>query len=200
MATAAARRSPAINRRTDRGRQVSQSDAASRAPERAPHGPILVGIGGNLPSRLGPTRTTLEAALSILDAAGARVIRRSRWYRSAPVPPSDQPWYLNAVAALETALDPPGLLALLHDVEARLERVRSVPNAARTADLDLLAYGDLVRTGTAPLLPHPRLAQRAFVLLPLAEVAPGWRHPGSGAGVAELIAALPAGQRAEPVG
>ncbi|HZS82692.1 MAG TPA: 2-amino-4-hydroxy-6-hydroxymethyldihydropteridine diphosphokinase [Stellaceae bacterium] len=161
---------------------------------------IFIGLGANLPSPAhGPPEATLAAALERLDALGLRVSARSRWYESAPVPASDQPWYLNAVARLETALDPAALLALLHRVEAEFGRVRGARNAPRLIDLDLLAYGDRVATGgAAPLLPHPRMHERAFVLLPLREIAPDWRHPLLGRTVGELIRMLPPGQIARP--
>jgi 2-amino-4-hydroxy-6-hydroxymethyldihydropteridine diphosphokinase len=161
---------------------------------------ILIGLGANLPSAAGPPQATLEAALAALGAADVHVVARSRWYRSAPSPASDQPDFINAVAAVMAPLDPAALLALLHRIEDRFGRRRSEPNAARTLDLDLLAYHDLVMAGgPGPILPHPRLHERAFVLLPLAEVAPLWRHPRLGRSVAELIAALPPGQDAKPL-
>ncbi len=163
-------------------------------------GPILIGLGANLPSPAGGPRETCEAALAALSEAGVAVLRRSRWYRSAPVPASDQPWFVNGVAAVETALEPEALLALMLDVERRLGRVRAERWGPRLIDLDLLDYRGRLRAGPAPILPHPRLAERGFVLLPLAEVAPGWRHPETGAGVAALIAALPADQVVEPLG
>ncbi|MFM2129509.1 MAG: hypothetical protein RL477_1055 [Pseudomonadota bacterium] len=162
---------------------------------------ILIGLGGNLDSpRFGPPRRTLAAALERLAAGGIRVLRRSRFYTSAPVPVSDQPWYVNAVAEIETGLDPVGLLAALLAVEKEFGRRRGAVNAARVLDLDLLAYGDAVTPADAhPALPHPRLAERAFVLLPLAELAPGWRHPGDGREISALINGLPRGQTAAPL-
>jgi len=162
---------------------------------------ILIALGGNLPSpRYGAPRRTCDAALAALQAAGVRVVRRSRWYRSAPVPPSDQPPFVNGVVAVTTDLPPAELLALLHRIEAELGRTRRRRNEARIIDLDLLAYGDRVSApGEAPVLPHPRLAERAFVVLPLAEVAPGWRHPVNGLGPAEMAARLPPEQTAEPL-
>lgn len=160
---------------------------------------ILIGLGANLPSALGPPEATLAAALAALEAAGIRILARSRWYRSAPVPASDQPWFVNAVASLATALDPAALLQLLHHIEASFGRERRRRNEARPLDLDLLDYDGLVQDGEGgPILPHPRLHQRAFVLLPLAEIAPAWRHPRLGLTVAALIAALPPDQSAEP--
>ncbi len=157
---------------------------------------ILIGLGANLPSAAGPPAATLAAALVALEAAGVAVERRSSWYRSAPLPADDQPWYVNAVVAVRTGLGPAELLALLHRIEADFGRRRMRRNEPRVLDLDLLDYHGLVRQ-EAPVLPHPRLHERAFVLLPLEAVAPQWRHPLTGAGLAELIAALPPGQRAE---
>lgn len=161
---------------------------------------ILLGLGANRPSAAGAPRATLEAALDTLAAEGIRTVARSRWYRSAPVPPSDQPWYVNGVAAVATPLGPAELLALLHRFEAQFGRVRRRRNEARPLDIDLLAYHDLIEPGVGgPILPHPRLHERAFVLLPLREVAPGWRHPRLGVSVETLIAALPSSETAEPL-
>jgi 2-amino-4-hydroxy-6-hydroxymethyldihydropteridine diphosphokinase len=158
---------------------------------------ILIGLGGNLASDLGSPRDTLTEALRRLEAGGVRVLARSPWYRTAPVPISDQPWYVNAVASVATDLSPARLLRLLHEIEAALGRMRGAPGAARTCDLDILAYDDrLSGPGEAFVLPHPRLHERAFVLLPLRDVAPGWRHPRLGLSVEALIAALPPGHDA----
>jgi 2-amino-4-hydroxy-6-hydroxymethyldihydropteridine diphosphokinase len=158
---------------------------------------ILIALGANLPSpRFGPPRATLEAALAAIEAAGVRVLKRSSWWESEPVPASDQPWYVNGVALVATRLEPVPLLALLHRIEAEFGRTRGARNEARLLDLDLLAYGDRRLAGPEPpQLPHPRLADRAFVLLPLAEVAPDWRHPVSGEPVRQLIARLAPGQK-----
>ena len=163
-------------------------------------GAVLIGLGANLPSSRGAPLATCEAALEALGEAGVKVVRRSRWYRSAPLPPSPQPWFVNGVAAVETALDPVALLALLREIERRFGRVRVQLGEARKLDLDLLDYGGQVRPGEPPPeLPHPRMHGRAFVLLPLAEVAPDWRHPRLGGSVAALIDALPPAQAAEPL-
>jgi 2-amino-4-hydroxy-6-hydroxymethyldihydropteridine diphosphokinase len=160
---------------------------------------ILIGIGANLPSAHGAPRATCEAALAELARRGVAVLRVSRWYETAPVPASDQPWFVNAVAEVETALAPQALLAVLHEVERLFGRERTVPNAARTLDLDLIAYHDRVIDDPGLRVPHPRLAERVFVLLPLADIAPGWRHPVTGVRVAELIARLPEGQDIRPI-
>lgn len=154
---------------------------------------ILIAMGSNLPSRFGGPRETLEAALARLAEKGLSVAARSPWYETAPVPVSDQPWYVNGVARIETGLDAVALLAVLHAVEAEFGRVRTIANAARCIDLDLLAYGETIRND-APILPHPRMQERAFVLLPLADVAPGWVHPVSRRSVEDMIASLPPGQ------
>jgi 2-amino-4-hydroxy-6-hydroxymethyldihydropteridine diphosphokinase len=160
---------------------------------------IILGLGANLPSAIGPPATTLVAALVALGEAGVTVERRSPWYRSAPVPAGDQPWYINGVAEVATALAPEALLALLHRVEASFGRVRRTQNEARPLDLDILDYHDLVRD-RPPVLPHPRLHLRAFVLLPLRDLAPDWRHPVTGEGLSEMIARLPADQLTERLG
>ncbi|MHB1219218.1 MAG: 2-amino-4-hydroxy-6-hydroxymethyldihydropteridine diphosphokinase [Alphaproteobacteria bacterium] len=161
---------------------------------------ILLGLGANLPgARGGSPRETLLAALEALEAEGVRVLARSRWYDSAAWPDPSQPRYWNAVAAVEAALDPVALLALLQRVEAACGRVRGARNAPRTVDLDLLDYDGMVRPGPdGPILPHPRMAERGFVLLPLREVAPDWRHPVTGFTVDALISALPADEDVRP--
>ncbi|MBS0518129.1 MAG: 2-amino-4-hydroxy-6-hydroxymethyldihydropteridine diphosphokinase [Proteobacteria bacterium] len=156
-----------------------------------------MGLGGNLPHpHHGSPRLTLEAALLALGRRGIRLVRLSPWYRTAPIPVSDQPWFVNAVAEIETELPPERLLAELHAVEAEFGRVRSVPNAARRIDLDLLDFrGEVAPGGPGrPILPHPRLAERAFVLQPLADLAPQWRHPVTGTPIQALVAALPRDQ------
>ncbi len=163
--------------------------------------PIFIGAGANLPhpSYASP-RETLQAALLELDRRKIRVLRYSRWYRTAPVPVSDQPWYVNVVAEIATSLSADDLLATLHEIEDLFGRVRSVPNAPRLIDLDLLDYrGEIAAPGAGrAILPHPRMAERAFVLRPLADLAPTWRHPVSGASIHDLLKALPADQVAQP--
>jgi 2-amino-4-hydroxy-6-hydroxymethyldihydropteridine diphosphokinase len=162
---------------------------------------IFVALGANLPHPdIGPPRAVLEAALAALDAdPEVRVLRRSRWYASPPWPPSDQPWYVNGVAALDSALGPAALLERLHAVERDFGRARGVRNAARVLDLDLIDWHGRVDPDGAPALPHPRMHERGFVLLPLAELAPEWRHPAFDRSLDALIAALPPDTPAEPM-
>jgi 2-amino-4-hydroxy-6-hydroxymethyldihydropteridine diphosphokinase len=157
---------------------------------------ILVGIGSNLAAAgFASPLDTASASVALLPDAGIAVLRGSRWYTSQPVPPSDQPWYVNGVVAVETALAPMALLEALLAVEAGFGRRRSVPNAARTLDLDLLDYDGTQCVGERLVLPHPRLPERRFVLAPLSEIAPRWRHPRSGKTAAQLLAALPPGEQ-----
>jgi 2-amino-4-hydroxy-6-hydroxymethyldihydropteridine diphosphokinase len=167
---------------------------------------IVIAIGANLPGQAGSPRDNCEAALAALAAAGVTITRRSRWYRSPPWPPpvnpeDGQPWYVNGVALADTRQDPVELLATLHAIEARFGRVRAkdTVNAARPLDLDLIDYDGLVRDAHPPILPHPRLEARAFVLRPLADIAPDWRHPKSGRTVKDLLDHLPPDAVAEPL-
>ena len=121
---------------------------------------------------------------------GVSGVVRSRWFSSAPVPPSGQPRYVNAALRVTTALAPEVLLAALQGIERKAGRERSVPDAARTLDLDIIDFGGLVQADADLVLPHPRAHLRAFVLYPLRDVAPDWVHPLSGLGVADLLAKL----------
>tara|TARA_R110000868_G_scaffold79782_1_gene226896 strand:- start:1179 stop:1706 length:528 start_codon:yes stop_codon:yes gene_type:complete len=163
---------------------------------------IFIGLGGNLNSLVGSPQKTCLAAMADLGRAGVTTRRCSPWYETAPVPISDQPWFVNAVAEVETQYNPQELLSLLHTIEAKYHRVRSGLNGARTLDLDLLAYNDVVQDAdlkaekSCLVLPHPRLHERAFVLLPLNDLAPDWRHPDLGLTAAELLHQLSPGQKA----
>lgn len=157
---------------------------------------IFVALGSNLPGIAGSPRHMVAAALEVLPDYGMRVRACSPWYRSAPVPPSDQPWFVNGVARVEAeTTDPAECLARLHAIEARFGRHRDgTLNAARPLDLDLLDFEGMVRAD-GPSLPHPRMTHRAFVLRPLADIAPTWRHPATGQDIASLLSVLAAAAR-----
>jgi 2-amino-4-hydroxy-6-hydroxymethyldihydropteridine diphosphokinase len=164
---------------------------------------VFIGLGANLSTPEHPTpKEVLIAALAMLPPIGIAVERRSRWYRSAPVPASDQPWFTNAVVLVSSALSPLELMAALHQVEDMLGRRRGERWAARPIDLDLIAYGSCVvdasETDDALVLPHPRMHERAFVLLPLREIAPDWRHPKTGTQIDQLCGDLNVNQVARP--
>lgn len=150
---------------------------------------ILIALGANLPDSTGrpPLEACRAAARALGGLPGLRLVALSSWWQSAPVPPSGQPDYVNGVARLEGRAEPAALLAALHALEAAAGRRRSVANAARPLDLDLIDLDGLVRDAPDPVLPHPRAHLRAFVLRPLAEVAPGWCHPRLGISVETLL-------------
>ena len=147
-----------------------------------------IGMGANLPSNAGPPEATLAAAASRLESLG-RVAARSSLYSTAPVGFADQPRFVNAVAALETELTPFELLGavLLIEQEFGRNRISSITNGPRTLDLDILLYGGFVIGGSSLVIPHPRLAERAFVLVPLNEIAPDALDPRSGYTVSRLF-------------
>ena len=151
---------------------------------------ILLALGSNLPSAAGPPAATITAALAWLRSNGVVPVKVSRLYETAAWPDPSDPPFVNAVVQVDTQLQPAALLARLHEAEQWFGRVRGVRNAPRTLDLDILDYDGRVEEGT-PQLPHPRMEERAFVLLPLADIAPDWRHPVSGKPMAEMISALP---------
>ncbi len=153
-----------------------------------------VALGANLGSPI----VTINAAIGHLDGIPlSRRLAGSSLYRTAPVGLKHQPDFINAVVTLETELPAQELLDQLFAIEAHFGRQRSVRNAPRTLDLDLLLYGDRVLDTPALMLPHPRMHERAFVLAPLAEIAPGLDIPGQGR-VADLLAAC-ADQRIERI-
>lgn len=157
---------------------------------------ILIGIGGNLESaQFGPPCDTLTAALAALKEKRIRILTRSGWYRTEPVPRSDQPWFVNAVVSLATELGAKDLLNALQATERQFGRVRGEPNAPRILDLDILDYQGEVMDTTSLVLPHPRLHERRFVLIPIAEIAPDWRHPILELTAVQLLAQLSSEQR-----
>lgn len=178
---------------------------------------VLIALGANLPIGSTDLIETLRAALRALQARGVPVHRIGRFYQTPCFPKDAGPDYINACAALSSDLAPAALLEVLHAVEADHGRTRDVRWGARSLDLDLLAVGQTIapdvpgyeawrdlpigaQATRAPdqlILPHPRLHERAFVLVPLLDVAPDWRHPVSGLTVRQMHDALPARDRAE---
>jgi 2-amino-4-hydroxy-6-hydroxymethyldihydropteridine diphosphokinase len=154
-----------------------------------------IALGANLPGPAGTPEATLAAAAVRLASLGG-IAARSSLYSTAPVGLADQPRFLNAVIALETSLTPLELLSavLLIEREFGRDRSASVPNGPRTLDLDILLYGDLVLGEAGLEVPHPRLAQRAFVLVPLNQIAPNFRDPRSGKTVSRLLEELGSGR------
>lgn len=159
---------------------------------------ILIGIGGNLESaRFGPPRDTLSAALAALEEKHTRILKCSGWYRTEPVPRSDQPWFVNAVASIATELAAKDLLVVLQAIERQFGRVRGEPNAPRSLDLDILDFHGELMNDASLVLPHPRLHERRFVLMPITEIAPDWQHPVLGLTAPQLLARLSSGQQIE---
>ena len=151
----------------------------------------FVAAGANMPGLFGPPKVAVSLGLRSIEGSDLRVTALSGLYASTAWPDPRDPEFVNAVVRVETTLEPGALLARLHEIEARFGRERRVPNAPRTLDLDIVDYDRRVSApGATPVLPHPRLEKRAFVLLPLAEIAPEWRHPSSGRSIGDLIADL----------
>jgi 2-amino-4-hydroxy-6-hydroxymethyldihydropteridine diphosphokinase len=158
-----------------------------------------VALGGNLAGDFQSSEALLEAALARFPQAGLPVLARSRWWRSAPWPDRQGNEYRNGVAIVEANGPPEAVLEALFTMERSFGRTRGVPNAPRTLDLDLIAHGRAILNGAGLVLPHPRAHDRLFVMGPLAEIAPGWRHPVSGRTAADLAATATVGRDAMPL-
>ncbi len=151
---------------------------------------ILIALGANLPWQGQSPLQNLYAVQVACERNGLRPLKVSSFYISEAWPNPSDPPYVNAVMQVETSLPPHALLDMLHKIEAIFGRHRSELNAPRSMDLDLLDYDGLIQPGP-PILPHPRLQDRAFVLIPLAEIAPDWQHPKLNQPVSTLISTLP---------
>jgi len=149
----------------------------TRSALRAAPVTAFVALGSNLD---GPARRVVEGFRELSSLRETRLATASSLYRSSPVGYLDQPDYVNAVARIETALSPRALLDALLAVEVRHGRVRTFPNAPRVLDLDVVLYGEQVVQEPGLTIPHPRMHERAFVVVPLAEIAPDWVVPARG--------------------
>ncbi len=161
---------------------------------------VIVALGGNMAGDFGSSEALLEAALAGLAEAGLPILLRSSWWRSAAWPDPNAQEYRNGVVLVEAQLSPQDLIQTLFMIEVRFGRARGARNASRTLDLDLIAYGRLVSDDPALTLPHPRAHERLFVMGPLAEITPRWRHPVLGRTAEQLAAAATVGRDATPVG
>ena len=159
---------------------------------------IVIALGSNLAGGHASCEALLEAALARFPAHGLIVTARSGWWRSAAWPDPTAPAYFNGVALVETDMTPRETLEALHAIEREFGRERGEINAARTLDLDLIAFGRRLIDEPGLDLPHPRAHERLFVMGPLAEIAPGWAHPVSGETAARLAAVARVGRDATP--
>ena len=150
-----------------------------------------IAFGANLPYANHSPAGTIVKACDAMKGRGVKVLGLSRLWQSPAWPDPSAPAYVNAVAEISTALPPFALLHVLRNIEQKFGRRRSVRNAPRTLDIDILSYGKVRIQSQHLQIPHPRLTARAFVLLPLFDIAPHWRLPGSGQPVSALIRALP---------
>lgn len=171
---------------------------------------IFLALGSNLPGRWGAPSQILDRALLAFSSLGVEVLARSSWYRTAPYGGLPQSDYVNGVVSVATHRPPAALMRLCHRIEADAGRRRGVRWGSRTLDIDLLAYHTVI-TGLTPrgawsarnrisrrlVLPHPELAQRPFVLVPLAEIAPDWHHPRTGLTPVQMLRKRGAGHGGE---
>lgn len=159
----------------------------------------VVALGSSLAGDHESRETLLEAALRQFADLGLTVLARSGWWESAAWPDPSAPAYLNGVALLAPDPGPEDMLAALHAIERAFGRARGEANAPRTLDLDLIAHGSTVLDGPGLVLPHPRAHERRFVMGPLAEIAPAWKHPVYGGSAKMMAAGATVGRDAAPV-
>lgn len=162
---------------------------------------IVIGIGANLPHPdYGVPRRTCGAAMALLGERGVGIEKLATWYQTAPVlsdthgAQGEQPWYVNSAAMISTDLGVHELLHTLLDIETVFGRVRSIANAPRTLDLDIITYHNQVLDEEGLNIPHPRMHERAFVLYPLRDLVANWRHPTLNRTIDEMINDLPEDQ------
>lgn len=146
-------------------------------------------------SNLGKPRAQIEQGIVSLAEQGVAILERSKWYETEPEHVTDQPWFLNAVAQAETTLEPLDLLALCQRVEKQVGRVPSVRFGPRHLDIDILLYDDICMESDDLTLPHPRMTERRFVLVPLVEIAPELEDPRSNQPYAEILSRLDEGKK-----
>jgi len=158
---------------------------------------VIVALGCNDKGAWSSCTEALEAALARFRSEGIDVVARSSWWSSLAWPDPHDPAFLNGVVIVRTEHDPHALMAALGRIEDAFGRERSVRNAPRTLDLDLIAYGRLSGDLQGLILPHPRAAERLFVMGPIAEIAPSWVHPHGGA-ASDLAACASVGADARP--
>ncbi len=152
---------------------------------------VFLSFGANL----GNPREQIEKAIMALNDQGVSVIDRSSWFETEPVHVNDQPWFLNLVARAATSLDPYGLLAVCQQIERQEGRVPSVRFGPRHLDIDILLYGDCCIESEELTIPHPRMGERRFVLIPLLEIAPDLEDPVLNQRYAEILSRLDEGKK-----
>ncbi len=160
---------------------------------------VVVALGANVPQAQRSILESLNCAIKRLQKYQLIIAAQSLWWESFAWPNPLDPRYINCVVLVETQYSPLQLLGMLQQVEREFGRQRSTPNAPRTLDLDLIAFGREIMATTELNLPHPRAAERLFVMGPLAEIAPDWRHPVTGCTAADLAAAASVGRDARPL-
>jgi 2-amino-4-hydroxy-6-hydroxymethyldihydropteridine diphosphokinase len=151
---------------------------------------ILIALGSNVPGPWGSSSATVRKAIRCLDTGGCRLVKFSSLLVSAPLGKTNQPNFVNAAARIATGMSPEALLAHLQRLEALAGREPGERWGPRVLDLDLIDFNGLIRDAPPPMLPHPGIQDRAFVLAPIAEIAPRWRHPVLGQTAAELLKRL----------
>ena len=164
---------------------------------------IFIGLGANLMHpRYGEPINTVAAAVEAINDSGLQVVRKSTWYKSAPVPISDQPWFVNGVVEVRTDKSAEEVLKIIHSIEREFGRVREIKWEARVLDLDLIDFNGEVsknrNQAAGGVYPHPNMHERAFVLVPLQELEPNWEHPILNKPISDLLARVDA-QKLHPI-